>query len=100
METQGTIQTIDFLLKTEEYTKASKLIQKTIDREIDKQQEVEETVSLFSKLYDKLYYYILFDKISIDKKTIRQLELLAMPIESKTKDERKELITTIRKGRE
>jgi len=93
------LQDIDMWLEKKQYSKVSQLIPELIDIEIEKQQKIESTVDFFSKLYDKLYYYIIFNKLDIDKPIIKQLESLAMPFQSKTEEEWEELFKEIKKGK-
>ena len=97
MEIQETLKKIDLLLHKQHYNKVADILQEMIDVEIEKQQKVEELVTSCSLLYDKLYYYIIFGKIPSEKKTIRQLETLAMPFQSKTEEERKVVLEKMRK---
>lgn len=97
METEKILQDIDILLQKQQYRKISDLLQNMIDMEMEKQQNIKETIEFFNKLYDKLYYYIMFDKLDIDKPLIKQLESLAMPIQSRSEEERKELFKKLRK---
>jgi len=91
METEKTLQTIEKLLQRQQYTKVSDLLQKMIDIEIEQHKSIQETVDFFNKVYDKLYYYIIFNKLNVDKATIKQLESLAMPLKSRTEEKWKEL---------
>lgn len=99
METEKTLQTIYDLIQRQQHRKVSALLQKIIDMEIEKQQSIQETLDFFNKVYDKLYYYIIFDKIDFDKSIVKQLESLAMPIQSKSEEEWQELFKKIRKSR-
>lgn len=97
MEMEKKLQEIDILLQKQQYRKVSNMLQELVDIEIEKKQNIKENVEFFNKLYDKLYYYIIFQKIDIEKPLAKQLESLAMPFQSKTEEEWKELLEKIRK---
>ena len=99
MENNIELENIDMLLEKKQYTKVSQLLQKLINIEIEKQQKIKTTVDFFNVLYDKLYYYIIFKKLDIEKPLIKQLESLAMPIQSRTEEEWKKLFRDIKKGK-
>lgn len=99
MEIEKAINNIDILIKKKQYRKISDLLGDIIDIEIEKHQSLEDTLDFFNKIYDKLYYYIIFDKIDMDKCIIKQLESLAMPIQSKTEEEWQELFKKIRRSK-
>lgn len=91
MDTEKTLQDIDTLLQRQQYRKISNILQDIIEIDIEKHKSIQETIDFFNKLYDKLYYYIIFNKLLLDKKIVRQLESLAMPFQSKTEKEWEEL---------
>lgn len=99
METEKALQTIETLIQKQQYRKISDVLQNMIDMEIEKHQSLQETLDFFNKVYDKLYYYIIFDKIDFDKSIVKQLESLAMPIQSKTEEEWQEVFKKLRKSR-
>jgi hypothetical protein len=97
MDTEKTLKDIDTLLQRKQYRKISNILQDIIEIDIERHKSIQETIGFFNKLYDKLYYYIIFNKLLLDKKIVRQLESLAMPIQSKTEEEWVELFKNIRK---
>jgi len=99
MEKGRVLQDIETLIQKKQYRKISDLLQDMIDIEIEKDQSLKETLGFFNKVYDKLYYYIIFDKIDLDKSIVKQLESLAMPIQSKTEEEWQELFKKLRKAK-
>jgi hypothetical protein len=99
METETIPQRIDVLLQGKQYRKVSDLLQKVIFIEIKKQNDTKKVIDFFSKIYDIMYYDILFGKFDMDKVIIKQLESLAMPIQSRSKEEWKKLFEKISKNK-
>lgn len=97
MEKEKVLKDIDILIEKKQYRKISDLLQSVIDIEIQQHKSIQETVDFFNDVYDKLYYYIIFNKLDINKPLIKQLESLAMPIKSKSEEEWRELFEKIRK---
>lgn len=100
MKIDNTIIIINTLIKNQQYTELSNLIQKIIHLEIEKQNDIDAMILFFSQIYDELYYYIIFNKIPLEKKLIRQLEALSMPIQSRNKKEWDDLFEKIRKNKQ
>ena len=99
MKTKIFLKNIDTLIQKQQYKKISNVLQNMIDIEIDQYKSIQEALFLFSNIYDKLYYYIIFNKLLLDKKIVRQLESLAMPLQSKTEEEWVELLRKIHKAK-
>ena len=85
------------LLKKQSNKDLSILMKDIMKSKIEKTKDMWEINKFFSELYDDLYYDIIFKKIKIDKKTSRILESLAMPLDRKTDNERKDIIKKLRK---
>ena len=85
------------MLKCQTNKDLSGLVKDIIKKKVNETKDLNILNKFFSELYDDLYYDIIFKKIKIDKRTSRMLESLAMPLDRKTDDERKELISKITK---
>jgi uncharacterized protein YdiU (UPF0061 family) len=91
------------LLQKEELTSLIKktksdldcLVKKIIRGFIRKEENIEKIHEVFAYVYEHLYHDIMFEKLPLDKKTARLMELLATPMAHKPLSEQKDILKRV-----
>jgi hypothetical protein len=61
-----------------------RLLKKIIRKAIKEEKDVWKIQNFFSYIYEKIYHDVIFQKIPVEKKTIRLIEMLATPMHDKS----------------
>lgn len=83
------------LIKSSTQKDLNKLVKQIISNSLKVEKNLKNIYTTFSSLYDNIYHDLLFKRINIDKKMVKILETLAMPIYEKPEKEQRHIINDI-----
>jgi len=82
-------------LKIKDYDNISYYLMRFLSKHITWPQDIEGTHSFFVALYDEIYHELLFKQIHIQKNILRIFERLALPFETATPEQCREIYQRI-----